>query len=462
MFSNDSHIVFLNRLLIHNYMPSETSAEAQQKNYEAANSENQRAEQSGKDGTAGRNGMTAKNNDKIDSLESNPDQLTTNKFAVKGSEVTVKETEEDLIVENIPVQALGKDRDGDKITSEGQKKVVEQLKSGNVPAFPNHGIGEYDAIYDFRDIMGQWVDGKHEDGMTFGTLRLRKGNDAAKHLKDLLEQDMPVGFSVGFIPKDFDQNESQDMNGEAISDLDLMEISPVGIPSKPEAVNELENEPVAMAKSIMKENEGGSTAEGFSKEFTKRLKNAMSQKDGTEKQDEQSEGKSEGQEKEQDIKQLSEDDVNTITDTLEQHMTAALNEIEEELSGDSEDDEETDEADEGEEDEDEEQDSVEQDSQDSQEDKETGEEEKDGSDQTEDSEKSESSESEEKDNDPESEEKESGLSDEEKTLDESDEKNTIDTIDEEKDQKESSESENQEEKGGELDDPFVITPDSKA
>ena len=282
---------------------------------------------------------TTVNDQKLDRLEKNSNKIKNTRFAIETKNVEVKETENDLIVENIPVQALGQDRDGDKITGQGQEAVVQQLKSCNVPAFPNHGIGDYDAVYDFRDIMGQWIDGEHRDGTTYGDLRLRKGNEAAEHLKDLLEQDMPVGFSVGFIPKDFDQTESQDMEGDAINDLDLMEVSPVGIPSKPEAVNELEDSPVAMAKSIMEENkekEKDLDAGSVSKQYVERLKNAMTEKDRTKNTNQNVDSKSEEKNVKtveelvkftREEKQLSPDEVDTIMEIINLHNEATKEDI---------------------------------------------------------------------------------------------------------------------------------------
>jgi len=402
---------------------------------------------------------TTVNNQKLDRLEKDSNQLKTARFAIESKDVQITETENELIIENIPVQALGQDRDGDKITSTGQDAVVQQLQSGNVPAFPNHGIGDHDAVYDFRDIMGQWIDGEHRDGTTYGDLRLRKGNDAAEHLKDLLEQDMPVGFSVGFIPEEFDEN--KETGGMEIDDLDLMEISPVGIPSKPEAVNELESSPVAMAKSIMEENKE-KNAETVSKKYVERLKHAMKDKDETKDKVKNKNGKSEEKEVKtveelvkstREQKQLTADEVDTVMEIINLHNEAVKEDIrtfmeEEELIEE-----------ESEQDSEEEDDYYDDDKDD---DKEV---ETNGSDQNEDkSGEDESAESENKENketeQEESEETEKGLSDEEKTLSKKENEsgkseNKINTLD-----KDSDSSESKSEK--DFEDPFKITPNSKA
>jgi len=391
--------------------------------------------------------------EKLQTLEDNSEKLKTGKFAIQGKEVTVTESEDNIIVENIPVQALSQDRDGDKITNEGQQKVVTQLQSGQVPAFPNHGIGEYDAIYDFRDIMGQWIDGKHEDGKTFGTLRLRKGNEAAEHLKDLLEQDMPVGFSVGFIPLDFD--EKQDSGAMEINDLDLMEVSPVGIPSNPEAVNELGDTPVAMAKSIMKESKKKNhDAEEFSQKFAEKLKNAMTENIEQNKDKKASQEKGENQETKNeltlDTKQVSPDEVDDVMEIINIHNETMKEDIRIYMEeNDLIEEEETDEAEEtsGEHDEEESDESDYDDDKDD-EDK-ASKDEKESSEHNEDSQKGESAESEQ-------ENKETGLEDFESTASKNKgSSNKIDQLDENQDKNLS------EEKDQSMD-PFKITPDSKA
>lgn len=149
----------------------------------------------------------------------------------------------------VPIQSTNVDRDGDIITDEGQEDLIKQLKTGKVPAFPNHGIGDYDAMYDFRDIMGKWVDGYKEGDITYGELQLRQNNQAAEQLKDLISQDMPVGFSIGFIIRGCDEEEGRD--GLDINSLELLEVSPVGIPSNAAAVHGNTAQLAMAAKSVI-------------------------------------------------------------------------------------------------------------------------------------------------------------------------------------------------------------------
>jgi len=166
-------------------------------------------------------------------------------FRVKGSNLELTKEEDGEVFVNVPIQATSEDRDGDVITDKGQERILEQLESGEVPLVPNHGVGAGAATYDFRDIFGQFVGGEMMDGTTVGRARLREGSEMADELQDLLEQDMPVGFSVGFIPT---ETEERGEGGMLVDDLDLMEVSAVGVPSNPDAVPQAMGGAVAAAK----------------------------------------------------------------------------------------------------------------------------------------------------------------------------------------------------------------------
>ena len=182
----------------------------------------------------------------------------------------------------VPIQSLEADRDGDTITQEGQNMIINQLQSGNVPAFPNHGFGDSMVMYDFREIMGQWTGGEVNNGITYGYLRLRKGNSAAEELLDLINQNMPVGFSIGFIPKSYDEEK----DGISILELDLLEVSPVGIPSNAAAVQGNSQE-IAMAAKSAIENKSDieQTLKTYvKKSYTKQNQNTKQNEDVTERQ----------------------------------------------------------------------------------------------------------------------------------------------------------------------------------
>lgn len=326
--------------------------EAEQKTYEVAEDpENSRAAAAGKESVAGRDGMSAKT--------PTPEQRAKMKrIRVTPSAKDMKVREEDgrKLVE-VPIQATEEDRDGDLISEEGQKALVEQLQSGTVRAFPNHGIGSHSALYDFRDIMGLWVDGRMEDGVTYGTLQLREGNQAADHLVDLFEQDIGVPFSIGFIPLDTEEREETD--GMLIHDEDLMEVSPVGIPSNPEADPQANAAGVAVAKAVSHAINSGGGPDAIGKAVADALQGEQLMGDEPEEQREPAEeaaDEKEASEPEQDDGTEQQDDGNTeemrlsekslekVRDTVKDAVKEALAEAKESDDDDDDDDEEEDSA----------------------------------------------------------------------------------------------------------------------
>ena len=365
--------------------------------------------------------------ERVNDINENREQLKTADLKVTGKDVEVVKESQDSngeIVVNVPIQALSEDRDGDFINEKGQESIIRQLKSGQVPLMLNHGVGSSAAMYDARDIVGQFIDGDNRNGTTIGTARMRMNKEGeelhsdAKEIVDLLEQDMPIGFSVGFIPQEVDEKEN---GGMEISDLDLMEVSAVGIPSNPDAVPQAMGTAAQMAKNAgLSKNEIMSTIE-------KAFNDTM-----TEKQE--SDGQEQNEGSKSDEKQMTSEDVEAamevVASKVSEHMSMAMDEAEDEVMAmiDEESEDEEEETDEMDEDEEEEEDTVESNSEPEKQD--------DGSDHTEDSEKS-SSES----ADDES-EKESGLSEDEKTVNkEEDEGKRLSTDESEEKQSEEKQSE---------------------
>lgn len=373
---------------------------------------------------------------KIEEYEENGRQMA---FKVNGKDAEVKQENSDGdVVVNIPIQALSEDRDGDFINEKGQESIIRQLKSGTVPLMPNHGIGKSNATYGFEDIFGQFVNGDNRQGTTIGTARLLPENEFSEKLIKLLENDMPVGFSVGFIPTEKEPRDKGEGDGMEISDLDLMEVSAVGIPSNPDAVPQASAD---VGKALAKAVDAGVSKKSILDRVEKALNDTMTDKQSSNGQGENSEEKSDG---EKQSKQLDEGDIEMVmgivSDTLDRHMEAAMEDIQSDLMNDEdieedemdEEDEETDEMDEDEDDEEEmNQSSEEPDEQDG------------ASDHNEDSEKSESAESEEKETE--------GLSDEEKTVtdDSSQGKTITEYNDEDSGQKSEDDSKT-------VDDPFAV------
>jgi hypothetical protein len=252
-------------------------------------------------------------------------------FRVKGSNLELTKQEDGEVFVNVPIQATSEDRDGDVITDKGQERILEQLDSGEVPLVPNHGVGAGAATYDFRDIFGQFVGGEMMDGTTVGRARLREGSEMADELQDLLEQDMPVGFSVGFIPT---ETEERGEGGMLVDDLDLMEVSAVGVPSNPDAVPQAMGGAVAAAKQA-----------GLGKdEIVGRVEKAFENVESMKQEDTEVEQES------QDVENLKmmtgenvESAMSVVSSVLSEAISEAMDEAEDELMGMVDDDMEEDE-----------------------------------------------------------------------------------------------------------------------
>jgi len=271
----------------------------------------------------------APRNRSIEQIRNGKGQKTADKHVqVKGKDVElVKQDSESEPVINIPIQALAEDRDGDIINEKGQESIIRQLKSGTVPLVPNHGVGQSEAHYGFEDIFGQFIDGENRNGTTIATARLLEGNEFADKLIELLENDMPVGFSVGF--RVLEGDERKEEGGIEIEKVDLMEVSAVGIPSNPKAVPQAMGGAVAMAKNAgLNEKQIVSTV----KEAFKHTMSEKQSEDGTDQNTEDS--KSDGK---QELKQMASEDVEmameVVSSKVSEHMGMAMDEAEDEIMG---------------------------------------------------------------------------------------------------------------------------------
>lgn len=271
-------------------------------------------------------------------IERQHERKTVN-FAASSKDITVTKEEDDegeKAVLYVPVQGLTEDRDGDIIVEEGQESLKEQVGQGNgVPAFPNHGVTTFDKpMYDFRDMMGAWTSAEMKDGVTFAKLELRQGDENAEELLDLIDQDMPVGFSIGFIPTEMEPMGEDEGDGMKIFDMDLLEISPVGIPSNPAAVNQLAkagDRAAVMAKSAVAEKV---KEEGFNpSEFAKQVEKAFEGDTMTDDENPEEEDQQDGSEPEQDGAEEENSREALSYSEAKQAVKEALDEYEEERLG---------------------------------------------------------------------------------------------------------------------------------
>lgn len=157
-------------------------------------------------------------------------------------EVSV-DTEGDQPRITVPISSTTPHRsDGKIMTEEALESMAEQLESGEVGLWDDHGLSVLTGWREYRreDMYGRWVAGEvDEDGILWGTAELMDDRDETDTLLEQLAQDMPVGFSVGYKPLDEEMlavAEDDEDKTRHIFDVDLWETSPVGIPDNPAAI----------------------------------------------------------------------------------------------------------------------------------------------------------------------------------------------------------------------------------
>jgi hypothetical protein len=261
------------------------------------------------------------------------------RFDVDTSKSEVTQSDDGETRLKVPVSSLQQDRDNDEIADDGMDSLLSQVNEQPIGLFPNHGMDPESAMYDFREMFGAWESGSLEEDQTYGEVRLlRKSPDSeelvddAQTLVNLVEQDMPVGFSIGFGWDEKDVEERDD-GGLIFHDMDLMEISAVGIPSNPEAVVG-----ASVAKALSESGIDGKAVDTDT--LTQSLKNAMSD-------DETSDSENESEQKdEQSTKQLDDETAeklaNQINSVVQGHFEAMQSEIVETITDGMDEDEEED------------------------------------------------------------------------------------------------------------------------
>jgi len=97
------------------------------------------------------------------------------------------------------ISGMKPDRDDERMSEGAVKGMINKLKEGTVPLFPDHGrdpsTGERN--YSWKQIMGVWVDGRVEGESLKAVARLNNAHPDTAVLKSYLEQGMPVSFSIG-------------------------------------------------------------------------------------------------------------------------------------------------------------------------------------------------------------------------------------------------------------------------
>lgn len=273
-------------------------------------------------------------------------------------DVTLDEGDDGATRIRVPISSTSQDRDGDKFTRDGLDDLMAQLESGEVPLYLDHGLSGETGWREYRveDMIGGWVGGEIEerDGsdMLFGIARLEPDNDQAEMLASKVENELPVGFSVGFIPE-LESAREMDDGGLKFNVSDLLETSAVGIPSNPDAVMA----GVQMAKALS--DKGISPTEIDHDQFT-RMVDDETQSGEPEEVDDAPEVDETNDAEETDT-ETSNDEADELVNAigeevgnrLEAHRTELLSEVESILEAEDDDDEDGEEDDSEEEDDDE-------------------------------------------------------------------------------------------------------------
>ena len=167
-------------------------------------------------------------------------ELKTKSFAATPEQVKVwkarlVEAGPEVTLIRVPISSTAEDRDGDEFSPAGLESLLAALKSGKVPLYLDHGYKESGArLYGALDMLGAWIDGEIEGSTLYGTAFLDPDNWPAMELARKIEAGLPVGFSVGFGVL---KSRGKDNGGLIFDEVSLWEVSAVGIPSNPDAVN---------------------------------------------------------------------------------------------------------------------------------------------------------------------------------------------------------------------------------
>jgi len=143
----------------------------------------------------------------------------------------LKESDEDGSLNMfIPVSTASMDRDSEVIEPTAFKKTI--------PKFMKHPV--LVASHDYRDLtnqIGEWTKLKITDGGIEGKPKyyVGMGNEQADWAYKLAQKGV-AAFSIGFIPKEWEDGDGQKSPRRTYKDVELLEISQVIIPSNRDAI----------------------------------------------------------------------------------------------------------------------------------------------------------------------------------------------------------------------------------
>lgn len=165
---------------------------------------------------------------KIKSIDTEPGH-------VKAWQAQLTETGPEVTLIRVPISSTAVDRDGDEFSMAGLESMAAALRSGKVPLYLDHGqLPNGTRLYGALDMVGAWINGEIEGDKLYGTAFLEPGNWLGDTLVRKISAGLPIGFSAGFW---INEAREKPNGGLIFDDVSLWEVSAVGIPSNPDAVN---------------------------------------------------------------------------------------------------------------------------------------------------------------------------------------------------------------------------------
>ncbi len=154
---------------------------------------------------------------------------------VKAWQAQLTESGPEVTLIRVPISSTAVDRDGDEFSMAGLESMAAALRSGKVPLYLDHGrLPNGTRLYGALDMVGAWIDGEIDGDKLYGTAFIEPGNWLGDTLVRKISAGLPIGFSAGFW---INEAREKPNGGLIFDDVSLWEVSAVGIPSNPDAVN---------------------------------------------------------------------------------------------------------------------------------------------------------------------------------------------------------------------------------
>jgi len=136
----------------------------------------------------------------------------------------------------VPVSSSNFDRDNDRMTEQFMVSMAEQINTGHVALYADHGWDE-NGIYSVFSKLGYWSEAEVQDGLLYAKpvfSDAKAVQDKVEKLQDLIGSNTPVTWSIAVVAHKWADN---DKDGYDYKEGDLVEISAVGLPANPDAVS---------------------------------------------------------------------------------------------------------------------------------------------------------------------------------------------------------------------------------